>query len=80
MQMVIFASHTAGSFIGAWLIQKAWGFSDSSEQFIFLSGLMLGSVHARRVMLAGPVAGWRDCWAERARPIERICWCSCCLG
>jgi hypothetical protein len=60
MQMVIFASHAAGSFIGGWLIHKAWGLSDSSEQFIFLSGLMLGSVHARRVLMQGRRAGARD--------------------
>lgn len=60
MQMVIFASHAAGSFIGGWLIHKAWGLSDSSEQFIFLSGLMLGSVHARRVLMQGRSAGARD--------------------
>lgn len=60
MQMVIFASHCAGSFIGGWLIHKAWGLSDSSEQFIFLSGLMLGSVHARRVLMQGRRAGAMD--------------------
>ena len=60
LQMVIFASHAAGSFIGGWLIHKAWGLSDSSEQFIFLSGLMLGSVHARRAMMQGRRAGARD--------------------
>ena len=46
LQLTIFASHAAGSWIGAWLIHGAWGLSDSSEQFVFLSGLMLGSVFA----------------------------------
>ncbi len=64
LQMVIFASHCAGSFIAGWLIHKAWGLSDSSEQFIFLSGLMLGSVHARRVLMRGRLAGARDMLAR----------------
>src|SRR5579862_8872141 len=48
LQLTIFASHAAGSWIGAWLIHGAWGLSDSSEQFVFLSGLMLGSVFTRK--------------------------------
>lgn len=46
LQLTIFASHAAGSWIGFWMIHGAWGLSDSSEQFVFLSGLMLGSVFA----------------------------------
>ena len=55
LQLTIFASHAAGSWIGAWLIHGAWGLSDSSEQFVFLSGLMLGSVFARKSVRQG----WR---------------------
>lgn len=44
MQLSIFYSHAYGSFTGAWLIHAGWGVSDSSEQFVFLSGLGLGSV------------------------------------
>src|SRR3954449_7367436 len=44
LQFQIFASHAHGSFIGVWLITSAWGLSDSSEQFVFLSGFALGSV------------------------------------
>jgi hypothetical protein len=55
LQLTIFASHAAGSWIGAWLIHGAWGLSDSSEQFVFLSGLMLGSVFA----LKAARQGWR---------------------
>ena len=44
LQIFIFVSHIANSFVGGWLIHRAWGLSDSSEQFLFLSGLMLGSV------------------------------------
>jgi hypothetical protein len=60
LQLTIFASHAAGSWIGAWLIHGAWGLSDSSEQFIFLSGLMLGSVFARKAALEGYGAASRD--------------------
>lgn len=59
LQLTIFASHAAGTAIGTWGIHKAWGLSDGSEQFIFLSGLMLGSVHTRKVMTSGrPAAVW----------------------
>lgn len=60
LQLVIFASHASGSFIGDWLIHKSWGLSDSSEQFLFLSGLMLGSVNARRTLMQGRWAGAKD--------------------
>jgi hypothetical protein len=43
MQISILISHVAGS-VFAWGTHAAWGLSDSSEQFIFLSGLTLGSV------------------------------------
>jgi len=48
LQLSIFASHAQGSFVGAWLIHGTWGLSDSSEQFVFLSGLVLGSVFVRK--------------------------------
>jgi len=48
LQLQIFASHAYGSWIGGWLIHGAWGLSDSSEQFLFLSGFTLGSVFARK--------------------------------
>jgi hypothetical protein len=43
MQISIFISHVAGS-VFVWAIHASWGFSDSSEQFFFLSGFALGSV------------------------------------
>lgn len=66
LQLTIFASHIAGSFIGGWLIFGTWGLSDSSEQFVFLSGFTLGSVVARKAIRDGwPVAAadiWRRTW------------------
>jgi hypothetical protein len=56
MQLSIFASHAYGSFAGAWLIHAAWGLSDSSEQFVLLSGFGLGSVFALKSS-RGPAAG-----------------------
>jgi hypothetical protein len=60
LQLSIFASHATGSIVGAWLIHGAWGFSDSSEQFIFLSGFTLGSVFTRKQARDGFTAATRD--------------------
>ena len=67
LQLTIFASHAAGSWIGAWLIHGAWGLSDSSEQFVFLSGLMLGSVFALKTARQGWGAASRDMLVRSAR-------------
>jgi hypothetical protein len=53
LQLVIFASHATGTWIGVWLIPSPWGLSDSSEQFVFLSGFTLGSVFARKAVRDG---------------------------
>ncbi len=66
LQLSIFASHATGSVVGAYFIHGAWGFSDSSEQFIFLSGFTLGSVFARKEA--------RDGWAAAARDLLRRVW------
>ncbi|WP_158292184.1 OpgC family protein [Paracraurococcus ruber] len=60
LQLQIFASHAHGSFIGAWLISAAWGLSDSSEQFVYLSGFVLGSVYTLKARKGGWGAGLRD--------------------
>jgi len=60
LQITIFASHAFGSFIGGWMIHGSWGLSDSSEQFVFLSGFTLGSVCARRTARDGWRAGAAD--------------------
>jgi hypothetical protein len=52
MQISIFVSHIAGTrFI--WGIHASWGLSDSSEQFVLLSGLTLGSVSALKMARDG---------------------------
>ncbi len=61
LQASIFFSHIANSFIGAWLIHRPWGLSDSSEMFVFLSGFMLGSVFTRKQA--------RDGWGPAARDL-----------
>jgi hypothetical protein len=71
LQLTIFASHAAGSWIGAWLIHGAWGLSDSSEQFVFLSGLMLGSVFARKSAREGFPSAARD-MAVRTLRLYRV--------
>jgi hypothetical protein len=60
LQLTIFASHAFGSFIGGWMIHGSWGLSDSSEQFVFLSGFTLGSVCARRTARDGWRTGTAD--------------------
>ena len=59
MQLSIFVSHAAGTAF-AWGIHAAWGVSDSSEQFLFLSGFGLGSVFALKAARDGRGAALRD--------------------
>ena len=59
LQVTIVASHVGG-FASMWLIHAAWGYSDSSEQFVLLSGLMLGSVFAFKRRRLGFAAATRD--------------------
>ena len=66
LQLAIFASHATGTWLGVWLIPAPWGLSDSSEQFVFLSGFTLGSVFARKAV--------RDGWAEASADLLRRTW------
>jgi hypothetical protein len=59
MQVSIFVSHAAGT-VFAWGIHASWGISDSSEQFVLLSGLSLGSVFALKQARDGFGAAARD--------------------
>lgn len=66
MQVSIFISHAAGT-MGFWFIHAAWGLSDSSEQFVLLSGLALGSVFTLKQHRDGFGAAWRDLGRRTAR-------------
>lgn len=68
LQLQIFASHAHGSIIGTWLITAAWGLSDASEQFVYLSGFALGSVFA----LKSHRAGFRKACRDLAQRIGRL--------
>lgn len=68
LQASIFASHIANSFVGAWLIHRPWGLSDSSEMFVFLSGFMLGSVFTRKQARDG----WRAAAVDLLRRTFRL--------
>jgi hypothetical protein len=59
MQLSIFVSHITGSlfFFG---IHAAWGLSDSSEQFILLSGFGLGSLFTLKQARGGFGTAWQD--------------------
>jgi hypothetical protein len=59
MQVSIFVSHVVGTWL-AWGIHAAWGLSDSSEMFILLSGMTLGSVFALKAAKAGAGVAQRD--------------------
>ncbi len=67
LQLSIFASHAWGSAIGAWGIHAAWGLSDSSEQFVFLSGFTLGSVFTLKAARDGEGAATGDLLRRAAR-------------
>lgn len=66
MQVSIFVSHAFGTAF-AWGIHAAWGVSDSSEQFVLLSGLVLGSVFSLKFARDGFGAAWRDIGMRAAR-------------
>jgi hypothetical protein len=66
LQLVIFASHATGTWIGVYLIPAHWGLSDSSEQFVFLSGFTLGSVFARKAL--------RDDWVDATEDLTFRIW------
>jgi hypothetical protein len=59
MQVSIFISHVAGS-VFAWAIHASWGLSDSSEQFVLLSGLALGSVFTLKAVRDGMAVARAD--------------------
>lgn len=60
LQVFILCSHAFGSFASLWLIHAAWGLSDSSEQFVFLSGYGLGSLFLYRRVRDGFAGALRD--------------------
>ncbi len=66
MQVSIFVSHVVGTLF-AWGIHAAWGLSDSSEQFIFLSGLTLGSVFTLKAARDGFAGAQWDLLGRAAR-------------
>jgi hypothetical protein len=66
MQISIFVSHVVGGAL-AWGIHAAWGLSDSSEQFILLSGLTLGSVFTLKAARDGHGGAQRDLLGRAAR-------------
>jgi hypothetical protein len=67
LQVSIFGAHAVGSAFGAYGIHAAWGLSDSSEQFLFLSGFVLASVHTAKASRMGAIAAARDIWQRAAK-------------
>jgi hypothetical protein len=66
MQVSIFISHAFGTAF-AWGIHAAWGVSDSSEQFVLLSGLVLGSVFSLKRARDGFMPATRDLMGRARR-------------
>lgn len=65
LQLTIFMAHAAliapgSTRIGGWIVHTAWGYSDSSEQFVFTSGLGLGSLFALKCARDGFAAAQSD--------------------
>ena len=67
LQVSIFGAHAVGSAFGAFGIHAVWGLSDSSEQFLFLSGFVLASVHTLKSDRGGPWAASLDIWRRAGR-------------
>jgi len=63
LQVSIFIAHAFGA-IYFWGIHASWGVSDSSEQFVLLSGLALGSVFTLKRARDGFAAALRDLGAR----------------
>lgn len=66
MQVSIFVSHVAGTAFASG-IHASWGLSDSSEQFVLLSGLSLGSVFALKAARDGAGVARADLLRRTAR-------------
>ena len=66
MQVSLIIAHCYGAEISGWIIHASWGVSDGSEQFVLLSGLVLGSVFTRK-RFSGYGAATRDLWLRAAR-------------
>lgn len=67
LQVSIFGAHAVGSAFGAYGIHAAWGLSDASGQFLFLSGFVLASVFTLKARRDGHWAGTRDIWQRAGR-------------
>lgn len=67
LQISIFGAHAVGSAFGGWAIHAAWGLSDSSGQFLFLSGFVLASVFTLKAGRDGAGAAARDTWHRAGR-------------
>jgi hypothetical protein len=67
LQISIFGAHAVGSAFGAYGIHAVWGLSDSSGQFVFLSGFVLASVFTLKADRDGAPAAARDTWRRAGR-------------
>jgi hypothetical protein len=66
MQVSMIVAHCYGATLFGWGIHASWGLSDGSEQFVLLSGIVLGSVFARK-RFGGLGAAARDMFGRALR-------------
>ena len=75
LQLFIFVGHIPLNW-AAVAIHRSWGFSDSSELFVFLSGMTLGSLFALRHFERGWLIAARELWMRAGKLLGRHVWMS----
>ncbi len=73
LQLFIFVGHIPLNW-AAVAIHRSWGFSDSSELFVFLSGMTLGSLFALRQFERGWRIAGTELWRRAAKLLGRHVW------
>jgi hypothetical protein len=73
LQLFIFVGHIPLNWV-ATAIHRSWGFSDSSELFVYLSGMTLGSLFALRHFERGWVTASVEIWRRAGKLLVRHVW------
>lgn len=73
LQLFIFVGHIPMNW-AAVAIHRSWGFSDSSELFVFLSGMTLGSLFALRHFERGWSVAAIELWRRALKLLTRHIW------
>lgn len=73
LQLFIFVGHIPMNWAAA-AIHRSWGFSDSSELFVYLSGMTLGSLFALRHFERGWLTASAELWRRAVKLLARHVW------